>query len=587
MKDEKLSNAQKMDLKKQEAAFNQQVLTAELQYTGHITDEKLAILKSYGVNEQAMRVAAAKQDADMLRARLKMAADFHIKSGEQLAAFVAYTADASNAELKIFADKLQKQDSAATNLRNRLAQIYANPIIQNIVTVFTDSNMSIAERISKGADALTGLPKLLGQAAGAVRDYAREVGQIDTNFGKARDAILAAGSGIENAYDKTGAGGKKAAKEADKALKEQEQAVEDVKNKYEEMQISVSDSLFNMRQQHQEKIDGMKGKIDELKIKIDELNKKYTEDTGSANKSIAEKYVEQQQKVLDIQGQVEEANAALTEQQEKLQAAQAKSTGTEADQEQIQSIQDQIAEEQKKKQIIEENLAKEQGALNANVNIEKDYAEQVTEAKRRAGLTEFQRFLEDVQSKKDTLAAEYEEKKKQYEQDIIDQQAQIDAEVQLEKDKEQRIGEIRLQAAQDYETYMSNLEVQTKDGADEMVKQMNRVLTVLRDVATAKEQAGITQAQSVSPNGYASGGIVEGRTVGDSVPALLTPGEEVINKNDRGTLARQIEALMMAIKEGNSRPTVNQNITQYIGNNQSLRSAADEQFFAARVARYQ
>jgi len=92
--------------------------------------------------------------------------------------------------------------------------------------------------------------------------------------------------------------------------------------------------------------------------------------------------------------------------------------------------------------------------------------------------------------------------------------------------------------------------------------------------------------QAVNPQKFASGGLVEGRVVGDSVPALLTPGEEVVSRGDRMSLTKEISELLAAVREGNSRPTVNQNITQVIGDNHSLRSAADEQFFAARTARY-
>lgn len=566
-----ISNQERNNLQKEALLYEQKVLQQELAYTGTITDEKIAILKKYGMNEQAMRAAAASQDADMLRARLKMAADFHLKSAEQIRAFVAYTKDASNAELKIFADKLKKQDAAATSLRNRLAAIYQNPIIQNVVTIFTDSNMSVGEKIKAGTDALLGLPKLFGQAAGAVGDYAKQVGQIETNFGAARDAILAAGTGIENGYDKAakGAGGAgaavdKAAKEAEKALKEQQDAVASVSKTYEDMQASVSDSLFQLEQEHIKAAGDITAAIDKIHKAIDDLNAKYTQDFTDQNKGIAEKYVEQQQKVLDMQQKVKDAAKDL--------AAQ------DADPEKI-------AASKKAYDEAVANLAKEQKALDDNKNLSVEYADQIKEAQRRAGETEFERFLEDVQARKDVIQKEYEDKLAGYAQDLKDQFAQQEAEVTLYNDKLTQIQALKLQAARDHEAWVSDMTLHTKEGADKMEADLKRVLDMVNKIIAAKAQAGISQAVA-PPQKFAGGGIVEGRVAGDSVPALLSPGEEVITRDERTSLARNIQDLLGAIKEGAGKPAINQNITQYIGNGHSMRSAADEQFFAARVAQF-
>lgn len=403
------------------------------------------------------------------------------------------------------------------------------------------------------------------------------------------------GLAAKDAGDTASKANKKAADDAKKAAEEHTKAIESVEGKYSDLQTKISDSLSKISADHAKTVADITEKVAEMNSKI-----------GGEKMGIAEKYVEQQQKVADLETQVAEKRAKLATEQkdstqqlidlkEKLRVLEMKQ-GEQTDKTSAsskQSLADQIVDAKRKisevsaggtadKDLaeLEDKLARERAALTSAAEFEKTLSAEITEAKRRAALTDFQRFVDDSQ-KKIT----------QYQTDITELQKKLTIENTLYEEQEAKLQKLRLLAATRYEAYMSNMTSVTKASADKMVSEMQRIIDMQSRITGAKSATDLTNATNPAGDqakvaGFATGGIVPGFSFGDVVPAMLEPQEEVVTRSNRNSLVNSVNSLLGAINAGMMKPQVNQNITQYIGGNQSLRSAAEEQFFAARTARF-
>jgi len=73
------------------------------------------------------------------------------------------------------------------------------------------------------------------------------------------------------------------------------------------------------------------------------------------------------------------------------------------------------------------------------------------------------------------------------------------------------------------------------------------------EVASVASQIAVIASQK-----FASGGIVQGQGTGDTVPAMLSPGEVVLN-------SQQQAATLMAIAKGSAPSTTNKNVNLHMG----------------------
>lgn len=545
-------NTKKQNEIRQEALeYFRGILKQELSYKGMITDQQIAILKKYGADEVSLHASVTKFTAEQLDQRLKFLQSFGLSSNDIRKAILDYDASASNAELELYGNKLTREHEATLAFKKNLAAMADDPIVQNfIVNVLTNSPDEGLVGQTAGFVA-SGLGLSMNKVKNIKADYAATMAGITTDFESARDSLLAASTSVG---DSTGGG----ASEATKKLKEQADAVKKVEENYDEAQIKISDSLLKLKEDHETTLASLKQDLDDAEEAMTDLQDAYNKGLKSEATSIGEKYVQQQEKIKDLQKELEDVQK------------QANKSKTPSD------YNDRISE-------IQSKLETEKAALQEHSDLATTYAEEITEARKRADMTDFERFIYDTEQKRIRLDEEFKTDMERLQIRYDEVAQKIVDENKLYEEQEKEMQKLRLRAASNYEQYMSNLEDITKESADDMVAQLQRVLDMMAAVSGAKNSAGVDTAVA---RGYADGGLISGQGLTDTVPAVLSPGEEVVTRENQATLVGQIKGLISLLTEESQKPQVNQNITQYIGNGQSATAAAEEQFFAARTARF-
>lgn len=262
-----------------------------------------------------------------------------------------------------------------------------------------------------------------------------------------------------------------------------------LKGDYESLNQSAGESLKQLKDKHTETIKDITGKIDELKAKLQELQSGYQINISGLNSSIGEEIVKQQDLVADLKKQLAEAISSSS------------GSGNASD--------------------IEQRLAKEQEALQAFLKDNTQYEEQIAEARRRTNLTDFERFLEDINARRDALAKEFEEKQKMLNDEIAALEVQKLQEAQIYEQKIAEYEKVKSAFAL-FQTRLQNglgdLANTTQAKVDFMNKKLAELRATIASINDLVKSPLVTGATPGNVPGFASGGVVNG-------PTLATIGE--------------------------------------------------------------
>ena len=274
-----------------------------------------------------------------------------------------------------------------------------------------------------GSDADTWAPNLIEMFAQGIRDTAPKVyGETDKMVQAIRERFGSDGQIMEilKNFDKDKVMGQKFQEIYTQILaksgKIQDQ-FDGLKIDYQKLNQDAGESLADLNKKHADSIASITEKLTSLQAKITDVNESYNQDVQGIDTSIGERVVDQQQLISDLQKQVAEQQAAMVESVKGEEGATVS------------------AEDSAKLQMLQDQLAKEQQALQDFSVTAIGYQDEINEARRRANLTDFERFLEDQKKKKDQLSTDYEEKKLQLQKELEDLQAQRIAEAQIYEQK--------------------------------------------------------------------------------------------------------------------------------------------------------
>lgn len=280
-----------------------------------------------------------------------------------------------------------------------------------------------------------------------------------------------------------------------------------LKEDYDGLDIAAGEKLFELQKKHTETIDGITKKIDELKGKLSDLKDSYKLEVAGIDQSVGDKVISQEKVISNLQEQVTAQKESLDKAQQDAQAAMAKATADNP------YVAKDTSKDQAKLKELQDQLAKEQGALATFMQNAKGYDNEIAEARRRNSMTDFERFIEDADKKKQKALQDFKEKKQQMQDEIAALQAQKLAETKI---YEQKIAEY-----ENVKIAFNEMQIRFSEGLDAMagdaqtkVDEITAKLKEMKDSMDAIGNIGNPQGQAITmtlpkpPVGFASGGIV-------------------------------------------------------------------------------
>lgn len=437
--------------------------------------------------------------------RVAMLDKAKIKEGSVRDEILAIAGNASQKEIKLAIDKANRQIQVTAQLRETLAKITAVPIIQQVQVAFNSPTSATKGSIfqSLGSVALKNTSQIL--KAGS--DYRTEVEKLNAEFSKA----TAQANKLSGGLDKVGASGggagsgtDKAKEAAEKAKKEFEKMTEEVTKNwkaYGDMKTKIKEALTELETTHKEKVESITKSLKGLQGSLEELKRSLSIEESGTKRDIASAYLDQMKRVNEI--------------------------STELDEERMKSWDEKSAE---KIRDLQDQLLKEETALNAHKDIATTYATEIAEAQRRNGLTEFERFLEDIASRRQAMFDEYNTKRGillEEIKDLTDQRIQEDTLFEAKKAALQRVQAAVKGFGLAWGNIMRDMTKVTQDRVNDMNKSLDSLKGRLELILSLQKQTSTGANFNAAIPGRAGGGSVtrgRGYVVGENGPEYFMPG---------------------------------------------------------------
>lgn len=361
-----------------------------------------------------------------------------------------------------------------------------------------DGNMAKATQQVKQIDAIMAEAKAKSvagskQAASAENNLAAQMKLTEAQMKANADALM-------KAEDK-----KKSASKATDQLKE---SITKIKDEYKNLKDKGVASLQELSDQHSNSMSSIRSDIKKTQDAMKSLTEDFNRGMKSDNSSVAGSIVETEQKIADLKKQIAEETDA------------------------------------KKRQVLQDELDKEQKAYNDNASFIKGMDTEVVEARRRAGLTDMQRAIEDFNAKRLLAQQEYNEKSVALQNELTLLKNKETEEIALFTAKQKQITEMLAAADANYKATMDAQTKMTADAVNAQIGYFNQLATAISNAMQAKSTAQVTiAASSVTPvkapavaGKRAFGGPVGGGLtylVGEKGPELFTaPANGNIVPND-------------------------------------------------------
>lgn len=289
-----------------------------------------------------------------------------------------------------------------------------------------------------------------------------------------------------------------AAKEAnakDKAKSKNEdlkKSMADLTKGYTELKKSGEESLVELAKDHADKMSAITSEIEKVRKSMSELQKQYNQGYADDTKSVAEQVVATEEKVADLKKQI---------------AAE---------------------EDAKKRQELQDQLNKEEQALKDSAGFTGTITAEITEARRRAGLTDLQRAIEDYKSKRLLAQQEFDSKMIDLQNELNAKQAEMATEIALYQAKQLTIQKMMDDASIEYAKVMDSHYKKTADIVNAEIDLFKALAQAIKDAQSAQSAAILTSKTGnvgISGKRAAGGpvGIGEMYLVGEKGPELFVP----------------------------------------------------------------
>lgn len=393
------------------------------------------------------------------------------------------------------------------------AQLWGEHFLQNFAAGMKDSAPQVFAQTAEMKEALKAEYGSDGEIAKLMKEWTKDK-SIGEHFAQIADKVKQEGERLTDEFNRE-------------------------KGEYDSLNLKVGQALADMQKKHQDVLTEIGQKIEDTKAKIKDLNDNYKINIQSVDTSVGGEVVKQQDLVASLQKQISDA--------------QAKGTDT---------------------TDLQGQYDKEFAALQTFMANSKGLEDEIAEARRRSNLTDFEKFIEDSNARKQTLADEYAKKLELLEAEKTSLQDQRDKENVIYQQKMIQFGQVQVSFKAMQNTFTTGLSAM-QTAAQEKVTAINKLLAQMQAaldkmgvLSGGGEQAAPITSVSI-PKKFATGGVVDSPTL-----AMIGEGgynEAVVPLPD----GRRIP-VQMSGDGGSKQVTVNMNF----GDVQISKEVDAENFFA-------
>lgn len=279
---------------------------------------------------------------------------------------------------------------------------------------------------------------------------------------------------------------------------------------YDKAVFDIDEDLLKLQDSHEKEIGKITDSIDDLQGQLGDLEETYRNTMSSMNQQEAERVVEQEQNIAEMKDQ-------LTQMQSE--------GGNDQD---IQALQEKLNREE---QAYKDYMATREG-LDADLE----------EARRRAGLTDFERFVEDITAKRDEETTAFEEKKANIEAEIAILEESKAHEIAIYEATRLKYMEVKDAFTDFHDTYIANLqniESQTASSVENMANQLENLKRIMSELDSlqsgrAIEQSVAQQTTTTTTTGNSNAGV---NNINITVNGVQSGSEQ----NAADAIARELE----------------------------------------------
>ena len=355
---------------------------------------------------------------------------------------------------------------------------------------FDGAMTDLGNAVKKGME---GTSASLGQL---VNDSKGVGSMLSDQWASIGDSMLAAVDlkGFKPMADAAGKAGKEMNKvptEATKGAKELQAAMEKMSGSYKDLQQKGKVSLQELSDSHKSKMTSIREEMAKTQKSISDLQNEYNKGYTDDVKSVAEEVVKAEQHIADLKSQISSE------------------------------------EDAKKKQELQTQLDQEQKALADSAGFTGTIQAEITEAKRRASLTDLQRAIEDFKAKRLVAQQEYDSKMIDLANELNAIRAKEEEEVLLYDLKTKQIKEIMDAADKEYAIAMDKRHKNTVDTVNSEITLYQNLAAAIAAAQSAASAAAMRTAVAPAISGKrAAGGPVgmgEVYLVGEKGPELFVP----------------------------------------------------------------
>jgi len=350
-----------------------------------------------------------------------------------------------------------------------------------LVDVFSDwSFEGTSKAIKKVQTDSDGLTSTFNKMSSPLESMAKSAETASKVFEKTHKSGVDMGSGIANAN-----------KGAETALVKHADVVKKLGDVYNKLKSDTTTDLANMTSEFLQKMSDMSVSIDKVKKSINDLSRAYNQQATSDTQSVADKIVESENKIADLKSQV-------------------------------------LAEtDVKRKADLQKQLEDEQKNYDSSKEFAKNNAGAITEAKRRAGLTDLQRTIEDYNTRRALATQEYTEKLADLQNELNAQLNKQAQEFNLYNQKVAKITEIEKAGTDEYIKQSNNRLAQTTDEVNRSIALYQALASAIASVKSASAMGVSTVSVPVAGKRATGGSVSGGSTylVGERGPEIFTASQ--------------------------------------------------------------
>lgn len=301
------------------------------------------------------------------------------------------------------------------------------------------------------------------------------------NFQPAVEETKKAVEKVKDNWEGVGKASETVAKRAAENAEKVKDGMAAVGEAYKDASEKAAESLAKLEVDHAEKTAAITDKLKQLKASLEDVGAAYQKSIGDINKSEAERVIAQEQTIKSLQAQIAELKAAP----------------------------EQSDAERKRQADLEAQLAAEQAAYDRYVAKREGLETELTEARRRASLTDFERFIEDINARRTEAEADHAKKVAQIKAEIDEQEAALVREQAVFEAK--RAQYLETQQAfgafhADYVARLGDMKAQTQETVDAMKAKLAQLKDTLAQIESVRNQIKDAQTAPAASIVPATGG---------------------------------------------------------------------------------